>query len=177
MTPSITYENIIKFLRNEIIKQSQLPSDRVLNALSIRGTNLTKVLNEIIEESYEVDDSFILFELVYVDNGNNVVIPNDEYMTSISNFNFNLHIYGNNSYMVAQKIWTGLRNENAALNLVEQGIHVNGVTFPQTINEFINNTLWIRHDLTIKFEVKFDIPNVTKTEYAKIPNKIISELK
>lgn len=171
-----TYENIIISLRKAIIEQSDLISDRVLNALSVRGTDLSDIINGVVEDNLNIDNSFILFELLYDDGNDYVVVKNDDNsMASINYFNLNLHIYGNDSYMTAQKLMSRFRTIDCAEKLYNSGIHFLGITNPTTINEFINDTMWIRQDLTIKIEVAFKIDNQTQLEYAEIPSAIIAQ--
>ena len=51
------------------------------------------------------------------------------------------------------------------IKLLKNGIHITTVTSGETINEFLNNTLWLRNDLIINFQTTFESKNVKKEEY------------
>lgn len=166
MIKPISYEEIIKVLRNAIIENSDLPAERVLNALSVRGTDLSEILNHTQVYSYSLKDVFILFELLKDQNGDNFVTPkNDEYMLTVSSYQFHLIIYGNASDDCSQKIRSIFHQGSVVSDLRENGIHITTVTSGETINEFLNNTLWLRNDLIINFQTTFESKNVKKEEY------------
>ena len=84
------YLNIIKKLRKEIVKQSELPPENVLNALSDNGTRLSQIINETITNSFESTDSFIIFELIEDTSSSTLIATDDDGGESIVPYNFNL---------------------------------------------------------------------------------------
>ena len=52
-----------KILKNQLVIQSELNKNSVLNSLSVYGTTLEKILNKQIRDSYTTIDSVIIFEL------------------------------------------------------------------------------------------------------------------
>ena len=63
MLPYTTFDGIIIALRSVIINYVGLDNNRVLNATSVRGADLLKIINETELNSFNLSDSFIVFEL------------------------------------------------------------------------------------------------------------------
>ena len=80
MINGIVYDDIIRTIRSELIIQTGLVGSRILNATSVRGADLLKVLNEDEVAPFNLSDCFIIFEMLEdFDNDKiNVVIPGDE---------------------------------------------------------------------------------------------------
>ena len=173
MIKSITYENIIILLRREIAKQSGISLDRIFNATSVRGPDLYKIISETAAASFDLSNAFIVFELLEDDIDSNTVTHElDETISSISSFKFNLEIYGNACHTVSQNILMRFKTEEVSLGLRAEGIRVYRVGFPTTINEFINNTVWPRCDMSIYLQVRFNVPRITDSGYAEEINSI-----
>lgn len=166
MIKPITYEDLIKILRTTIITQAELASDKVLNALSIRGTDLSHIISSTQVYSFAAKDTVILFELLKDQDGDNFVTPKDDnHMLVISSYDFHLKVYGNGSDACTQKLRAIFKQPSIALDLREQGIFVKTITSGESINEFINNTMLLRNDLYIKVEVTYLIENTKQQEY------------
>ena len=166
MIKPISYEEIIKVLRNTIIENSDLPAERVLNALSARGTDLSEILNHTQVYSYSLKDVFILFELLKDENGNNFVTKKDDNsMLTISSYKFHIMIYGNGSNDYSQIIRSIFKQSSVALDLRGMGVHVTSVSSGETLNEFINNTLWLRNDIIVYIETVYESINKKEQEY------------
>ena len=159
------YLNIIKKLRKEIVKQSELPPENVLNALSDNGTRLSQIINETITNSFESTDSFIIFELIEDTSSLTLIATDDDGGESIVPYNFNLKIYGELSHDVAQKISIRLKSSEVAFNLRENGLHVKSISSATPTHEFINNTLWMRVDITINLNIRYYISNLEDVGY------------
>lgn len=166
MIKPITYEDIIKKLRNVVMTNTKLPGTKVLNALSVRGTDLSDVISSTKTYSFSLDDVFILFELLKDQDGDNYVTPkDDDNMIAIASYTYHLMIYGNGSDLCSQVLRTTFKQPKVAMDLREEGIYVRTVNSGETINEFINNTLLLRNDLEVKIEVAYVLENATKTQY------------
>lgn len=168
-----TFESIKelnKYLRNMLVTQSEINSDKVLNALSIYGTELDKLLSESIYTSIDQLDSVILFELINRDSNSNVSF-NEYEQTSLGTIDNNvtyykcytlkLIIYGDSSSDVANKIVARFRTEKVKEDLYENGIYLERVTDPISLNEFKNNTMWLRNDIDIDIGVKLKISQIS----------------
>lgn len=159
------YLNISKKIREEIVKQSELPSENVLNALSDNGTRLSQIVNGTVSSSFETNDSFIIFELIEDTSSSTLVATDDDGGESIVPYNFNLKIYGNASHDVAQKILIRFKSSEVAFKLRENGLHVKSISNPSPTHEFINYTLWMRVDLTINLNVRYHVSNLEDVGY------------
>ena len=158
MINSITYNELIKTLRTNVIKQGELSAQYVRNADSVRGADLTVILSEINVMSAKLSDVFVIFELLEDDNDDNYIIPEEnDTISSISSFKFVLHIYGLQSHMCAQMLMTRFKTSEVASALRDNGIYLAGIGFPTNTKEFINNTLWPRCDLEMDIKVRFNI--------------------
>lgn len=200
------FNDIIKILRNTIIIQSQLPAERVLNSLSLEGTELDKLLEESRYNSIEQEDTTILFELnstpqsnsnVSMEEGDistikeltcgetilcdNSLLCGEEHIdraiTYYRMYNLHLVLYGQDSSFTAVKLSSRMRSQEVKSNLYAKGIYIESVSNPESINEFKNDIMWLRNDVTINLGVKFLITQVYLTpEYEKIKDiQIIKE--
>lgn len=160
-----------KHIRNELIEQSGLLAKRVLNAISVRGQDLSKLIDDNIYMSYNLSDCVIIFEvLIDSDSSDNVSLTEkDESITDYSAFNVKVIVYGNKSNILCHKIKSRFLSEEVRQSLWDNGIHLIEISNIESINEFINNTIWTRCDFDIKIACRL---NFDKT----ISNKNFEEL-
>lgn len=158
-----TYLDAVKILRNEIILQTQLQGTRVLNATSVRGPDLLKVLDNLTATtSPHLDNTFIVFELK--ENQSefySATEANAIQMEGIIPYDMILKIYGNNCHDVSREILAQFKNKEVALKLRNSGIWVYNISRAENINEFINRTVWPRCDITINVATRFEITKKT----------------
>ena len=177
----ISYKDTIIELRKVLIKHSHVKDFKILNALSVRGTDLSSMLSGTETDGYSMSDVFILFELFKNSDGNNYVTSiNDDEMMSINSYRFHIIIYGNNSDTCLQYIKAAFKQTSVAQNLRNKGILITGIDAGESIHEFYNNTLWLRHDLNVMLETTTNMTNVEKQEYfdynnSKNESKVIVE--
>ena len=164
MINAITYEVIIKILGKFLDTYSGLLPTRILNADSIRGTDLSEIISGTEMYSPGVSTSFLLFELLENQNGDHFITSGEtnNNMMTIQSYNYHIMIYGNQAPTDAQKISTLFKQSDSALELRDSGIFIKGVSSIEPINEFINNTLILRRDLLINLQVRYDFSNVGK---------------
>ena len=162
MINAITYENIIKYLGEFLDTYSGLAPSRILNADSIRGTDLGELINDHEQYSPEVSSSFLLFELVEDQDGENYLTKGEveTTMMTIQSYNFHIMIYGNTAPTDAQKISSLFKQESDALSLRDLGIFIKGVSPIEAINEFINNTLLLRRDIIVHLQVRYQFEGI-----------------
>lgn len=183
------YGNIIelnKDLRTILTEQTGLDSSKVLNALSVYGTDLDKLMSEQIYESIEQSDALLLFELQSRDSTDNQsqeqqqVIKDrltasdyifaaddlevsddarelDDSITYDKAFRLRIIIYGSGGSDIATKLVARLRTEAIRSRLYEQGIYLERVNDPDIVNEYKNETMWLRNDVNIDIAVEFNI--------------------
>ena len=168
MIKSINYETTVKNLAKFLDTYSGLAPDRILNADSVRGTNLSELITPTQAYSPEVSTSFLLFELIENQNGDNFITKgdHDNEMLTIQTYDFHLMIYGNSSPNDAQKISALFKQAEIALGLRDLGVYIKGVSPIEAINEFINDTLLLRRDLMIQIQTKHEFNDIgPATEY------------
>ena len=157
-----------KILYNELLTQSELPKKRVLNAITDYGVDLQKQISPLVFESLDKTDCVVLFQLFGRSSTNNKsMTEDDDSITYYKSYELKLILYGNDGTDYANKIVARFRTENCRNNLLSQGVYLEQITYPETINEFINGSMWIRNDVSIYIGCKFtfnQINNVNKFE-------------
>lgn len=167
MLPYTTFDDIIKNLRKVIIEHVGLDNNRVLNTTTVRGADLAKIINESQLNSFNLSDSFIIFELrESTDNTDYYIIDENDLENSIiTRYSMDLKLYGNACRVVSLKILSVFREQYILQDLYEKGIHFTGISKPESANEFINNTLWKRSDMTIHLEARIKVEKSKQDEY------------
>ena len=188
--------NVINDFRQILITQSNLDEDRVLNALSLNGTELDVLLEDSVYTSITQDNTTLLFTLNALPSESNVSMEEgtifngtdltcspasicsqdtlvgdvdiDTSITSYNMYQFKLMIYGNNSYEVATSLVARLRSTAVRTQLYSCGIYLSEIFTPETINEFKNNCMWLRNDVLINIGIKYSVSQISDTTpYAK----------
>lgn len=199
MKTTTNINDVIVKIRNVLISQSQLPSDRVLNSLSLRGTELDELLseNEEIYNGISILNTTLLFELRSIQSNSNISMEEGDIYTAsdlvcsnstICNTNticgdtvidrsityykiYELYIiiYGENGLDTAIKLASRMRSQEVRSDLYMDGIYIEKVSDPNMINEFKNDTMWLRNDISINLGLKFAIaPASLPSEYKNI---------
>lgn len=168
-----------KIIRKYLITQSELSSKKVLNALDSYGQDLNKNINSSIFDSYSPSDNVILFELFTRPSNSDISYTNsdDEKISYYKAYELKLYIYGESSSDVANKIVARFRTQYVREHLLDDGVYLEKIEEPKKLNEFINNVLWIRNDVSISINCKFIIPQINLDSNFEILNdlKIIKE--
>lgn len=156
-------EELNKVVRQVLILQSGLQSTRVLNSLSIYGEDLDKLLEDEIYGSIERNDAMLLFELRSRDSTSNMTQTNDDdTLLLVRSFTLHVILYGNSSSDIASILKTRLETEKVRLSFVERGIYIEDISMPQTLNEYKNQTMWLRNDFDINLTCSFLIEQISK---------------
>lgn len=163
----ISYEGIIKLLRQTIIDNTGLAPSKVLNALSARGTDLSELIAESKTYSYDLASTFILFELLREPEAeDNYVTPDgDDKMLVITSYIFHMIAYGNGSDLLAQKLRATFKNPSIAESLRDDGIFVKSIGPGTTVHEFVNNSMLLRVDIDLSFVSCLRVDNAFEQEY------------
>lgn len=160
MIKSVKYEDIIRAIRQTIITLLNISADRVLNADSVRGADLLKIISCSESTSFSLNDLFIVFRLKEYDNDSYYIIPEEDNTSSlIISYEFTMNLYGNACHEASQKLLTIFKEERTLVNLYESGIYVHQVNKPRFMNEFINNTMWPRCDMSLVLQVRVSVEN------------------
>jgi len=166
LLPYTTFDDIIKTLRSAIINYVGLDNNRVLNATSVRGPDLLKIINETELNSFNLNDSFIVFELKESnDKDYYIMSENDDENSIIARYQMDIKLYGSPCHIISQKMLSVFKEELVLEELYNKGVHFTGITFPESNNEFINNTLWKRCDMTIHLEARMKVDKFFKDKY------------
>ena len=153
MINSITDTLEIEKIIGEVLEnQSDLPSERILNAISVRGQNLSKLIENDVYVSYNLSDLVIIFEVIFnpTSTDNVSMEEEDESITVYSAFYVKILIYGNKSANVANKLKGRLLSRKVRDDLHEKSIHIERVSNPEPMIEMLNETFWVRNDLTME---------------------------
>jgi hypothetical protein len=155
---AITYDDALILVRKEIISFTGIASALVINATSIRGPDVVKMINTQISISPDLSNTFIVFEMT--ENQDEVfgaTQQDDSVQGVVMPYDFNLKIYGTKCHEYADKILADFRLPKTVTALWDEGVWVYGVSRPESVNEIINNTVWPRCDLHISFETRLDV--------------------
>ena len=196
------FKNLLKTLREALIAQSQLLPERILNALSLEGTELDKLLQDSQTEynSIEQEDTTILFELMALPSSSNVSMEEgdiytardltcndtticsddvicgdfviDRSITYYKMYRLHLMMYGEDSSYTAAKLAGRFRSQETKSNLYSSDIYIETVSDPDVINEFKNNIMWLRNDLNIDLGVKIQVAQASLPSEYKEINDI-----
>ena len=154
ITPT-NHTNIVKNFYSAILTQSELAEGRVLNKETANGADLIKILNSTDVTSFRLEDTFITFD-VAIDNTEPTYISDEEngYMSTIVPYKTNLQIYGNGSYIMAQRLLARFDTNEVKEELYSKGIWITHLVYIDNVKEFVNNTLWTRNDILLGSTVR-----------------------
>lgn len=172
------FENILINIRKTIIKVLNINPTRVMNAASVRGTDLSKIISASESTSLTLNDVFIIFEFKESDDDIYWLMhENDNTSSYITSYDFNLKIYGKGSHIASNLIINGFKNINILTDLYDLGIKVEGITKPITMHEPINETIWPRTDFKIVVTSRIENINSDEIAYFTGITNIISQKK
>ena len=171
----IAFENINdieKIIRAKLIQQSQIDGKFVRNSLSLHGEALDKVLNEQIYTSIDKNDVLILFELRSRNNDNDMSETNNDRIEYYKSFEIYVIIYGDNSTNIANNIVARFRTELVRTDLQTKSIYLETISDPTKLNEYKNETMWLRNDISIDIRCKLSINAIVEDYEFDTLNKI-----
>lgn len=155
-------DEINKILRAEIIKQSELQGERVVNGYTVHGQDLVTKINKYCVDSYKPEDSYVVFELRPKPSYITETDYNEE-LSIYSAYEFHLFVYGFNSTTLVNKLVARMLTQNCRLNLQNQGIYLQNIENIQDGTDFINDTLFPRTDLDINIYCQMKVNPVSDT--------------
>lgn len=163
-----------KILRKYLISQSNLKPDVVVNALSVRGPDLELLISNNTYFSPNLNDVVLIFENETNETTNNVSVDEeDATFTIYQSFRCKIVIYGNYSKTLALILKTRFESDTIRDKLFEEGINLENVSNPVSINEFKNETVWIRTDLNIEYSCRLNVQPIAETEQLENISKLI----
>lgn len=163
-----------KILRNMLIEQSQLTPSMVLSSLSLHGTDLDKHLQQICSlttlcgehnnsnyNSIERQDALMLFELESNTMLNDISITTeDDKLIYYRALVLKVILYGDGSNDIASNTIARLRSEAVREKLYGNGVYLESVSRPNVLNDFKNDTMWLRVDFDINLGCKLVIEQI-----------------
>lgn len=143
-------QELNKIIRNQLILQSGLSSNQVMNGVSIHGQDLLERINQYAYKTYTLQSSFVVFVLESRDSDSNFSqVQDDGNIRVVASYKVHCYIYGYNCQTLANVMVGRLRTEYARLDLQQNGVYLADVSEPITSNDFINDSLMIRTDFFI----------------------------
>lgn len=168
-------EQTILILRPIIAMNAELNLNDVINADSIRGPELTKIVNGQ-KVPYQPYENVIIFEL-NEGRGFDVIetYNEDNKVHSVAPYEISLVIYGDDARTLSKKLKARLLTQKVRGDLNEKGISLSGISEIESSTEMINTTRYIRRDMTIYFitELVFDLVD----DYEEIVSAEITDTK
>ena len=162
--------NIDKIIGNMIVKQSNLSRENILNGRSVRGIDLAKFIADKILSSYELTDSVIIFTTNASNAINVTEVQKDESIYEAMSFEVQFTIYGNQSLYLAKILKARFESEKVRNDLLEQGIYVIDIDSIQSMNEFMNETVWSRADMTLNIGCEMKVTQIDAMNEIKHAN-------
>lgn len=165
--------SIETIIRAALIAQSGLNGKFVRNSLSLHGEALEKVLSEQIYTSIDGSDSLMLFELQSRQNDADMSeTEDDESISYYKSFKIYVIIYGDNSTNLANTLSARFRTERVRRQLQSEGLYLETISDSQKINEYKNETMWIRNDIEIDISCHLSIQPTTNDDTLDTLNDI-----
>lgn len=166
-----------KIVRKYLISQSQLPAERVRNSLSTYGETLDKLLFKQTYDTICACDELMLFEVKARKNDADVsMTESDGTVSFFKSYEVYVIVYGNNAPNVANNAIARLRTENCRLAMLNEGVYLESVTEDDSINEFVNDVMWRRHDFSLFVSCKLQIDQTLESiEFEEIDQPKIYE--
>lgn len=157
---------INKIIRSQLIEQTDLPGDNIINSLDTYGPELIKYLEDMdLYGSYDLKDTVILFEITSDPSRLNITTDEEnDKIYAFSSYTVHLMIYGENSNAMVYIIKSRFESEEVRDILYRKGIHLTDIDLIGDINDFINNRIWLRSDMNINIEVRYEIEKKSKLE-------------
>ena len=156
------YNEINKIIRNQLLTQTGLANDHVLNGLDFDGINLEKRLDDQIFVSFSLLDNFIIFNLVPRTSTSNISQDIEDDIYNVSSFMFKLIIYGKSSMKLAQIIKSRFLTEEVRHDLYKSGIYIEDIDNPVPTNEFVNSKIYTRTDFSINISCESKFEKITQ---------------
>lgn len=151
-----------KLFRTTLINQTELKPEMVRNALSCFGETLEKLLADQIFVSIDNCDVILLFELQAKDSQDDVSFTDSNGSVIITKgWRYKLYCYGNSSPTLMLKLIARLRTEIVRNFLNDNGIFIEKVGEPQSINEYKGPAMWIRTDVNVDIATESSVTQVS----------------
>lgn len=172
-------QDLEKIFRKCLIEQSELNASQIINSLTVRGPELIKIINNEFVSPINNHECVLLFEISSNSSNNTVsMVEEDGTITLYNSCKIKLISYGLYSKILMRILKARFETSQLRYDLHEQGIYIENISNIESINEFINETLWERTDLDIEFAFKMTINQISnQLEFEKINSVLIDSTK
>lgn len=167
-------EQLILIIRPMIAKQAEISIDDVINADSIRGPELTKIVDGK-KEPYQPHEQVIIFELNETSDVSVYETQENDEINAILSYELAIVLYGDAARTHAVKLKGRLLSEKVLQELSEQGISITSISNIIPSSEFINSTRYIRRDFSINFNTTININQIENYEHIDIAKVTIKK--
>lgn len=152
-------EETVIALRKVISEQAEISLTDIINIDSVRGAELTKVVDGVVTP-YSARDTVIVFELVESNDLDLSMQLQNNSMLDISSHQLRLVIYGDNSRTVARRLKSRMWSQQVVNGLSLKGISLSHISGIDSSTEFVNTMRYQRRDMRITFIVSMQVEPV-----------------
>lgn len=153
--------DVEKIVGNMLVKQSDLDRSRIANAITPRGVDLSKFITDNVKLSYDLHDIVIIFEVTATDvDGINFTEAESNLIRENAAFEVKVTTYGNESLAMTKILKARFESEKARADLLEEGLYLIDTSSGQSINEYLNDTMWPRTDWSFRVACEMQIRQI-----------------
>jgi hypothetical protein len=156
-------EDVVIVIRQQLSKQAEMNINDVINADSIRGAMLSKIVDGV-QTPYSAKESVIVFELVETTDVDISAQLESDDMLDISSHEVKLVIYGDDSRTVSRKLKARMLSQKVIEDLSKIGINIMNISNITSTTEFINTTRYLRRDMSIRIICSMQISSIDSDE-------------
>lgn len=152
-------DDIVKIIRKYIHDVIGINLKDIVNGTDVYGPDLLKLLEGKKYNSYKLNDSVIVLDLETRENTSDMSITKDDSIIYYKSYELKLIIYGRNSVNLGNQIFAEFNSDYVLTDLITNGIYIQDISNPHSINEFVNGVMWPRCDLNINVMIthKYDL--------------------
>lgn len=164
------YQDIIKVIRTYIHDIIGINLKDIRNATDTYGQTLIKLLEGKKYNSYKLSDSVVLLNLETRNNSSDFNATENDSSVYYKSYEVKVIIYGNSSMSIGNAIYSKFNTDYVLSKLITDGIYVEFITSPVLFNEFLNDVIRPRTDLSLMVSVKHKFDNLLNYEFDNINN-------
>lgn len=156
-------KQIDKIIREHLILESGIQEEFVRAAHSEYGTDLDKK-NGSVFNSIEKSDTVMLFEISSEDSEMSNSEETSEGLVYHLTFRVQVIMYGDDTLTLSKVLAARLRTQKSRELLHDKGIHLRTVSNPTKIEDFKNDTIWMRNDIEMQIACDMLIDKISDVD-------------
>lgn len=178
MLPVISdFKEVAAVVREYLNTYCQIDLEKIVSVLAVRGADLSKPISATELNSINLSDTFVVYEIREDDSQDYFVFDEDDFTdTIVTNIIIDFKIYGKRCADTIRNIIVSFKNEGVLRRLYSKGIYYKGITKPTSHNEFFNNTMWPRRDISFKAQIRTLVDKPIPTEYFPTPTETSEDI-